>query len=401
LASDADHSVVEDLSEILNGKLSENPSESVSQHLNMRQLLILVAVCLTFSLLTAADSNDERVFEREMNQLNKAELEAAKRWEDILARKRELARDNRGSQVDANWEVALEERNLEEYLERKERQTTSCIQGDVIFVLDSSGSIGIDNWHYVLQFVSEACNRMNVGPYTTHVGVETYGNRAHIIFNLNNFTSAADMAPVILGAKFLDENTNTSGALWMAKKVMLTAANGERPAAPNMIIVITDGESTYDHDKTIPYADEYKATGDVLISIGVGNQTSQAELAGMASNGGDGKPLVFQVGGYSMLKQIQDSLAAVACDPTATAAPPTHAPLPTQACANDIPPPTQPPVICAAVTCTSKCPYGFVSDANFCLSATCACLGKPQVCPTVAPANNVPVTNAPANNVPG
>lgn len=351
----------------------------------MRQIifvaLVSVAYCLISSLITASEYSDERVFEREMSNLNKAELEAAKRWEDILARKRELARDTRGSQVNANWEVALEERNLEEYLERKERQAgENCIQGDVIFVVDSSGSIGIDNWKLVLQFIVEAIKRMDVKPQGTRVGVVTYGNRAHIIFNLNNFTTAAQMEQPVLNAKFLDENTNTSGGIYVAKKIMLTPANGERPAAPNMMIIITDGESTYDHDLTIPYAKAARDTGDLIISIGVGDKISKDELNGMASSGGDGQPLVFQVGSYAMLKQIQDSLARVACDPVATAAPPT------QACANDIPPTQAPVKNCAAITCSNKCQYGFVSDADQCLSATCACLPKPQDCTTAAPA---------------
>lgn len=337
----------------------------------------MVAMCLACSLIAAGEYNDEKVYEREMNKLNNAELEAAKRWEDILARKRELARDTRGSQVEANWEVALEERNLEDYLVRKERQSgDNCIQGDVIFVVDSSGSIGVENWKLVLTFVNEAVKRMDVGPQATRIGLVTYGNRAHVIFNLNNFTSAAAMEPTILASKFLDENTNTSGGIWMAKYGMLTAANGERPAAPNMMIIITDGESTYDHDFTIPYAQQCIASGDLLISIGVGDKVSKPELEGIASKGGDGKPLLFQVGGYDMLKQIQDSLAKVACDPVATAAPPT------QACNNDIPPVTQaPPKICAAVTCSNKCQYGFVADADQCLVSTCACLPKPAVCP--------------------
>lgn len=339
----------------------------------MRQCLIVLAVCLAFCL--AAELRDEEaIAKREMEELNAEELQVAKQWKDLLARKRELARDQQNAQVERNWEAALEERVMDDYLEVERRQAgDNCIQGDVIFIVDSSGSIGIDKWKLVLEFVAEAVNRMDVGPQATRVGFLTYGNRAHIIFHLNNFTSAAAMKPAILAAKFLDENTNTSGGIYVARNIMFTQANGERPQAPNMAIVITDGESTYDHDKTIPYAQEAKAQGILLISIGVGDKISKDELNGIASPGGDGKPLVFQVGNYDMLSQIQDALARVACDPVATQPPPT-----VDNCQNDIPPTVAPPKDCDPVTCKNKCQYGFAPDKDNCL--TCGCLPKPQEC---------------------
>lgn len=344
----------------------------------MRQCLVLLAVSLAVCLGQYRD--EKAIAQRELEELDAEELQVAKQWKDLLARKRELARDQRNSQVERNWEAALEERAMDDFLEVERRQAgTSCIQGDVIFILDSSGSIGIDNWKLVLQFVNEAVKRMDVGSQATRIGFETFGNRAHLIFNLNNFTSAAAMEPAILNAKFLDENTNTSGGIWFAKDVMFTAANGDRPQAPNMAIVITDGESTYDHDKTIPYAQEAKAAGILIISIGVGNATSKAELDGIASPGGDGKPLVFQVGSYDMLKQIQDTLAKVACDPVATAGPPT-----VDNCQQDIPP-TVAYKDCPATTCKNRCQYGFEPDSDHCL--TCGCLPKPADCATAAPAS--------------
>jgi len=343
----------------------------------MRQLVLVLSVCIATCL--AAELRDEReIAERQLSEINAEELEVAKHWKDLLARKRELARDQKNTQVERNWEEALEERVLEDSYHDMERRQAgkSCIQGDVIFILDSSGSIGIANWQLVLQFVGEAVKRMDVGPQATRVGFLTYGNRAHVIFNLNNFTNSADMQPAILSAKFLDENTNTSGGIYVAHKSMFTEANGERPKAPNMAIVITDGESTYDHDLTIPYAQGAKSSGVLMISIGVGDKVSKPELDGIASPGGDGKPLVFQVGSYDMLKQIQDTLANVACDPVATQPPPTI-----DNCQNDVAPTV--PVDCPPTTCKNRCQYGFAPDKDHCL--TCGCQPKPADCgPTTA-----------------
>jgi collagen type VI alpha len=362
--------------------------------------LLVVSLCVACTLTAHVRSareilEERREASRQLAELNREELLAARQWQDLVARKRELARDQGAKRLISRG-LSMEERELESYLKREEQQLAmerrqiageKCIQGDVIFILDSSGSIKIENWKFVLNFVNEAIKRMDVSPRATRVGLVTFGNRAHIIFNLNNFTTSDEMYPIVSAARFLDENTNTSGGLYAARSIMFTEENGDRPKAPNMAIVITDGESTYDHNKTIPYAQEAKNEGILMISIGVGDKVSKDELEGIASVGGDGKPLVFQVGSYDMLIQIQDTLARVACDPIATIAPSTVEPPSTEAAttqaaptpAKDIPvcETISPDIVknCTAVTCKNKCQYGFAQDVDFC--PTCGCLPKP------------------------
>lgn len=68
-----------------------------------------------------------------------------------------------------------------------------------------------------------------------------------------------------------DGGTNTSGAIWAMKEVMFAANNGDRISAPNVGIVITAGPSTVDADKTAQFAQEARAAGIRLFSIGIGN----------------------------------------------------------------------------------------------------------------------------------
>jgi uncharacterized protein YegL len=276
---------------------------------------------------------------------------------------REMERDNADLRRDADMYKELEEVELSVRGIEKRQAIEGCIQGDVIFVLDSSGSIGETNWIYVLQFVKDIVDRMGVGEQQTHVGLITYGNRAHIIFQLNNYTDSASMKAAIDGTKFLDENTNTSGGIYTAHKIMFTPENGDRPLAPNMMVIITDGVSTYDNDKTIPYANEAKQAGIMVISLGVGNKTSQEELEGMASVGKDGQPLVYQVGGYDMLNLVKEKLAHVTCaveEKEDVLCEPTEVP-------------------CPGMSCKNKCKFGFAPDINLCL--TCNCLPENPNCP--------------------
>jgi len=306
-----------------------------------------------------------------MNSHEKRRLDHLKRELQLRMIEREMARD-RGLAVQDTYDD-LEARYLglqaQEEKEMEKRQAIAdCRQGDIVFVVDSSGSIGINNWQFVLNFINQIIDKVGVGPQLTRVGFLTYGNRAHIIFNLNNYTDPAQMKTAVSAAKFLDENTNTSGGISTAVNVMFTEANGDRPAAPNIMVVITDGVSTYDNATTIPNAVAAKNKGFIVISLGVGNLTSQAELAGIASPGSDGKPLVLEVGSYDTLVLVNTRLANVACG--------KEPELPTNTTNCETPVVTVP---CPDTTCKNKCKFGFAPNADGCL--TCQCLPEQKPCP--------------------
>ena len=78
------------------------------------------------------------------------------------------------------------------------------------------------------------------------------------------------MRVAILDIPYSDAETNTSGGIWFMREMMFTVANGDRLDAPNIGIVITDGESSVDRDLTVPYAQDAKADG-----ITVGQQNNR------------------------------------------------------------------------------------------------------------------------------
>jgi len=323
----------------------------------MKQLLILslcVACCLA------------------VNWHEKRRLEHLKRELELRMIEREMARDQGVSVEDTYDDLEARYLGLQSQVQQGERVLQrrqviqDCIQGDLIFVVDSSGSIGINNWHHVLDFINAVIDKVGVAAQGTHIGFLTYGNRAHIQFQLNNFTDPALMKAAVSSAKFLDENTNTSGGIATGIQ-MLTKENGDRDKAPNIMVIITDGVSTYDNATTIPNAQKAKAMNILVVSIGVGNLTSKAELEGMASVGKDGKPIVFQVGSYEALDLVNTQLANVACDKEPTAPVNVTCEEPAKE------------VTCPDTSCTNKCKFGFAPNADGCL--TCQCLPEQKICP--------------------
>ena len=71
---------------------------------------------------------------------------------------------------------------------------------------------------------------------------------------------------------------------------------GDRPDALNIAIVITDGESTIDKERTIPEAEAARAAGITVFAIGIGADIKQV---GGQTGGGSNRWGVKQVGGQT------------------------------------------------------------------------------------------------------
>ncbi|KAH3782235.1 hypothetical protein DPMN_160147 [Dreissena polymorpha] len=85
-------------------------------------------------------------------------------------------------------------------------------------------------------------------------------------------------------------------------------ANGHRPGAQKVGLIITDGESTFP-DQTNIQAEAAKSEGIYLIAVGVDMVTStggQLELNAIASEPKGGN--VFNVNGYRELNQLHQQL---------------------------------------------------------------------------------------------
>ena len=62
-----------------------------------------------------------------------------------------------------------------------------AIKADIVFVLDSSGSIEERNFHKMKSFVSSIIADMDLEGDKTRVGVLIFSNNAHLKFHLNKY----------------------------------------------------------------------------------------------------------------------------------------------------------------------------------------------------------------------
>ena len=91
--------------------------------------------------------------------------------------------------------------------------SSSCEQEDIVFLVDSSGSIQYQNWPIILTFIKNVVNDFNIGPNEVQIGIATFGDQVNSEFQLNTYYNKADILQHIDRLQYLDQTTNTPAAI--------------------------------------------------------------------------------------------------------------------------------------------------------------------------------------------
>jgi len=162
---------------------------------------------------------------------------------------------------------------------------------DIVFVADVSGSIGKDRNdtayfdRQVKPFLKNFVRMLNVGPGKIQVGMVTFGNHGYL-----QFTLKSNVDDILRGIDNIvyppqGENTNTSAGIYiMRTQVLSSNSPNYRKDASHMAIIVTDGRSTWDHEKTVPYAIDAKNQGIIIFTVGATDSIDVRELVEMASS---------------------------------------------------------------------------------------------------------------------
>ncbi|ELU18068.1 hypothetical protein CAPTEDRAFT_56746, partial [Capitella teleta] len=118
---------------------------------------------------------------------------------------------------------------------------------DLLFLVDGSGSIeqkGADNWNLVISFINSLAGQFDIGPGQTRVGMVTFSNKAQIRIKLNEYYDIDAFTEATQNPSFYGGgNTNMSMGLEVAKDSFFTVENGDRLGVPDVVIMLTDGQS--------------------------------------------------------------------------------------------------------------------------------------------------------------
>ena len=180
---------------------------------------------------------------------------------------------------------------------------SGCRQADIGFLLDSSSSVGSRNFQKEKHFVETFANNFHISPHRIQIAVATYSSRVHDQFHFNTHANQQSTLQGIAAIPYTAGNTHTDVALEFASHTLFRIQNGDRPTAPNFLIVITDGRSI-SSSLTYAAANILHKEHIKTFAIGVGARIHQNELNHIASD----PQHVFTVDTFDALHTLQNEL---------------------------------------------------------------------------------------------
>uniref|UniRef100_G1QBU6 Collagen alpha-1(XXVIII) chain n=1 Tax=Myotis lucifugus TaxID=59463 RepID=G1QBU6_MYOLU len=110
---------------------------------------------------------------------------------------------------------------------------------DLLFVIDSSESVGPNNFEIIKNFVKTLTDQVALDLATVHIGIINYSHKVEKVAPLMEFSSKNDFKLAVDNMQYLGEGTYTATALDEANQMFKAA----RPGVKKVALVITDGQT--------------------------------------------------------------------------------------------------------------------------------------------------------------
>nr|XP_019596499.1 PREDICTED: collagen alpha-3(VI) chain isoform X3 [Rhinolophus sinicus] len=139
---------------------------------------------------------------------------------------------------------------------------------DIIFLVDSSWSIGKEHFQLVREFLYDVIESLAVGENDFRFALVQFNSNPHTEFLLNTYRTKQEVLSHISNMSYIGESNQTGKGLEYVMQNHLTKAAGSRASdgVPQVIVVLTDGHS--DDGLALPSA-ELKSADVNVFAIGV------------------------------------------------------------------------------------------------------------------------------------
>ncbi|CAJ1063129.1 collagen alpha-6(VI) chain isoform X2 [Xyrichtys novacula] len=178
--------------------------------------------------------------------------------------------------------------------------------GDLIFLIDSSGSIYPEDYMKMKDFMKSVVGKSIIGQDQVHVGVMQFSNRQQLEFPLKTHFSQDEMLRAIGSMQQVGGGTLTGAAISQVSQYF-DMAQGGRPYLRQRLVVITDGEA---QDEVKGPAASLRAKGVLVYAIGVvdANTTQLLEISGSPDR-------MYSERDFDALKDLESEVALELCEP--------------------------------------------------------------------------------------
>lgn len=180
---------------------------------------------------------------------------------------------------------------------------------DIVFLVDTSTSIGPENFQKVKNFLYTLVSSLDVSSNQIRVGLAQYSDETFKVFLLNQYSLKSDILEQIQNLPYRSGGSYTGTALDFVRTMYFTESAGSRAQenVPQVVILVTDGESS--DEVKIP-ANKLKARGISIYVVGINVQDTTAlqEIANKPLN-----KFLFSIDSYDVLQDLPRSLLQTMC----------------------------------------------------------------------------------------
>ncbi|KAI3358758.1 hypothetical protein L3Q82_014723 [Scortum barcoo] len=186
---------------------------------------------------------------------------------------------------------------------------------ELVFVIDSSESVGPENFDLVKDFVNALIDRLSVSREATRIGVVLYSHVDKVVVSLQQQSSQDDVKAAVRKMPYLGEGTFTGSAIHRANQLF----QASRPGVRKVAVVLTDGQADpRDVMQFEETATEAHAERVEMFVIGVVNNTDplfeefQAEMNVIASD--PDEEHVYLIDDFRSLPTLESNILSRICE---------------------------------------------------------------------------------------
>ncbi|XP_068616033.1 collagen alpha-6(VI) chain [Brachionichthys hirsutus] len=180
---------------------------------------------------------------------------------------------------------------------------------DIVFLVDGSTSIGIENFKVIQGFLRSVASGLDIGPDRVRMALAQYSDEPHQEFLLKDHVDKTSLLAALDKCPYRTGGTETGKAIDFILTQYFTKEAGSRAdqRVPQIAVVITDGEST--DDVTEP-ARRLRQHGVIVLGIGVG-QANLKELASIANQ--PSERFMYAIENFQALPRLAAGLLETVC----------------------------------------------------------------------------------------
>ncbi|KAM4731255.1 collagen, type XXVIII, alpha 2a [Anableps anableps] len=187
---------------------------------------------------------------------------------------------------------------------------------ELVFVIDSSESVGPENFEIIKDFVTRLVDRTTVGRNATRIGLVLYSLDVQLEFNLARYLTKEDVKEAIRKMPYMGEGTYTGTAI---RKATQEAFFSARFGVQKVAIVITDGQTDKREPVKLDLAvREAHAANIEMYALGIVNSSdpTQAEFLrelNLIASDPDTEHM-YLIDDYNTLPALESKLVSKFCE---------------------------------------------------------------------------------------